>query len=392
MRDTDQDKAKRVVQALTSMFVESSLGATRQGTDSAKVFLDEQIRRYELKLQEAETRLKDFKIRNIDLQSPDGKDAATRVREAAGQLEGVRLELREAENARDSIRQQLAAERSPPGGAPSAGPLPEAAMNLSTPELDARIDAQKRNMDALLQRYTDQHPDVVAARRLILDLERQKAQQIADLRRAALEAPASQGPGAPTGSMVEQELSRMLAAAEVQVATLRTRMGEYSARLATARESLKTAPQLEAEAVQLNRDYGINRKTYDDLVARRQSATMSGELEAAAGMADFRLIDPPRVSPKPVAPNRLALLPLPLLAGLAAGLLLAFGLSQLRPVFFDPGELRNKTGLPLLGVVSLRVDDTLRRKERGSLIRFASASLGLVGLFAVGLAMTAAMS
>ena len=79
-------------------------------------------------------------------------------------------------------------------------------------------------------------------------------------------------------------------------------------------------------------------------------------------------------------------------AGLGAGLLLAFALSQLRPVFYDPSELRNKTGLPLLGVVSLRVDDALRRKERGSLIRFASASLGLVGLFAVGLAVTAAMS
>jgi hypothetical protein len=178
----------------------------------------------------------------------------------------------------------------------------------------------------------------------------------------------------------------------VQVATLRTRAGEYGGRLAAARESLKTAPQLEAEAAQLNRDYGINRKNYEDLVARRQSAAMSGELEAAAGMADFRLIDPPRVSPKPVSPNRIALLPLALAAGLAAGLALAFALSQLRPVFFDPSELRTRTGLPLLGVVSMRVDDQFRRKERGSLIRFASASLGLVGLFAVGLAVTAAMS
>jgi polysaccharide chain length determinant protein (PEP-CTERM system associated) len=390
MRDTDQDKAKRVVQSLTSMFVESSLGASRQGTDSAKVFLDEQIQRYELKLQEAEARLKEFKMRNIDLQSSDGKDATTRVREAAGQLEAVRLELREAENARDSIRQQLAAERSQGGSAAPQSLLSDPANSLSTPELDARIDAQQRNLDGLLQRYTDQHPDVVATRRLMRELEKEKAQQLEEMRRAA--AAATPGTGAATGSMVEQELSRMLAAAEVQVATLRTRAGEYGGRLAAARESLKTAPQLEAEAAQLNRDYGINRKNYEDLVARRQSAAMSGELEAAAGMADFRLIDPPRVSPKPVSPNRIALLPLALAAGLAAGLALAFALSQLRPVFFDPSELRTRTGLPLLGVVSMRVDDQFRRKERGSLIRFASASLGLVGLFAVGLAVTAAMS
>ena len=55
-------------------------------------------------------------------------------------------------------------------------------------------------------------------------------------------------------------------------------------------------------------------------------------------------------------------------------------------------ELRTRTGLPLLGVVSMRIDDSFKRKERGSLIRFASASLGLVGLFAVGLAVTASMS
>ena len=42
-RDGDQGKAKRVIQSLVSIFVESSLGASRKDTDSAKVFLDEQI-------------------------------------------------------------------------------------------------------------------------------------------------------------------------------------------------------------------------------------------------------------------------------------------------------------------------------------------------------------
>ena len=87
-------------------------------------------------------------------------------------------------------------------------------------------------------------------------------------------------------------------------------------------------------------------------------------------MADFRLIDPPRVSPKPVAPNRLLLLPLALLAGLAAGLGLTFVLSQLRPSSTTPRPCSESLGVPLLGVVSLVMDEgqTQRRSNRAETV------------------------
>ncbi|PKO88750.1 MAG: chain length-determining protein [Betaproteobacteria bacterium HGW-Betaproteobacteria-12] len=373
-RDTEPAKAQRVVQALVSIFVESSLGNKREDSDSARKFIDEQIRNYETKLQEAETRLKDFKLRNIELQTADGKDSLGRLADTTAQLSQARLELREAENSRDAMKRQVLGEA---GGADRDNP-----SGFAMPEIDSRIDAQKRNLDQLLQRYTEQHPDVINTRRVIKELEEQKRKEIAELRKAAATNPALL---AGSGS-ASQEIRRALALADANIATLRTRVAEYESRIARQRELLKTMPQIEAEFTQLNRDYDIHKKNYEQLVSRRESAELSGDLEAAGSVVDFRLIDPPRASQKPVAPNRTLLFPLGLLLGLAAGLFAAFVASQLRPVFFEGKSLRDVTGLPLLGTVSLIPNETRRLKERASLRRFLAATAGLFVAYGAGIA------
>lgn len=380
-RDPSPEKAKRVIQSLVSIFVESSLGDTRKDTDAARKFINEQIKDYVGKLEEAETRLKEFKLSNIDIQSADGKDLSSRLVDVSSQLNQARLELREAENARDAARRQLDNEKAQSNNETTRSLLQESAMSIATPEIDARIEAQKRNLDNLLQRFTEQHPDVAGARRLIKELEEQKRKEVEELRKTAMANPASSS----NNNLAYQEMSRLLATAEVQVASLRARVAEYEARFSRARELMKTAPQIEAEYTKLNRDYAINKKHYEDLVARRESAALSGQLENTASVADFRLIDPPRTSPNPVAPNRLLLMSLAFLVALGAGCITAFAASQLKPVFHDAHSLRNITELPLLGVVSLVVSDPIRLHERTDRRRFLLATGGLAGVFIAGM-------
>ncbi len=387
-RDTSPETAKRVVQSLVSIFVESGLGASRKDTASATTFINEQIKNYEAKLEEAEGRLKEFRLRNIQTMSADGRDAAGRLAELSAQLDRARLDLREAMNARDAAKKQLDDEQARASNATTQSLLQESSMSVATPEIDARLDSVRRNLDNLLQRFTDAHPDVVSARKLIQDLEAQKRKEVAELRKSALSAP--QG-GSGGGSLIQQEIGRMLAAAEVQVASLRARVDEYSARYTQALAAVKTAPQLEAEASQLNRDYEVHKKNYQDLVARRESAAMSGELDVASGVADFRLIDPPRASSRPVAPNRLLLLAAALGVAIGAGFFAAFAASQLRPVFHDASELRLRTELPVLGVVSMLITDADKRHDRLDRLRFLMASGGLLAVFVLGLTAMAIM-
>jgi len=379
-RDTSPERAQRVVQALLTIFVESSLGASRTDSDSARRFLDEQIKAYEVKLTEAETRLKEFKLKNLDIQLNGEGDSAQRLAAVSNDLTQAQLQLREAESARDAARRQLELARN--GSTSSNASF---AAPILTPEIDARIDAQKRQLDTLLQRYTEEHPDVLNGRRLLKELEDQKRKEVAEKKASAGKV----ADPAVESSPAVQELSRSLAAAEVQAAGLRARVAEYAGRLAKLREVVKLAPEMESELAQLNRDYEIHKKNYNDLVARRESANMSSELESSSSVADFRVIDPPRAINTPVAPNRALLLPGVLVVALAIGGGVAFLLSQLRPVFFDAASLNAVTELPLLGVVQLVISDEVRRKERRSLKRFLAAFIALIVLYVAGIAFLA---
>src|SRR5436190_3146189 len=373
-RDVDPGRAKLAVETLAAMFMESSQGGKVEDTIAAKKFIDEQIAVYEKKLQEAEDRVKEFKIRHSGLTPDEGKDFFARLSAAGASLSQARLELREAERAREAFRRGLASEEAAaadPGAGASAG----AGAKLA--EIDGRIDSQRRNLDSMLQRYTESHPDVLGARRVIQELEEQRRQLIAANRKSGVSAiqPAT------TGQRASETLKVSLAQAEASVASLSSRVAEYAERYDRLKAQAALVPQLEAEYAQLNRDYDVNRKNYESLVARRESATISAQSQSVAGVSDFRLVDPPRVSPSPVWPNSRVLAPLALIFALAAGLLAAYLANEARPTFYNGRSLREACGLPLLGVVSMIVSEPRRRAERSSMFWFLGGVGALLGTY-----------
>jgi protein tyrosine kinase modulator len=379
-RDTRPEFAKKVVQSMLSIFVESGLGDKREDAIQARRFIEDQIRTYEQRLAEAENRRKNFKLKYMGLMGPEGRDYFGRLTTVKEQLSQAQTELYAAEQSRDALKREMTGEDPvfPLGAGAGA-----AASDLGiVPELDARIDAMKKALDDLLRRYTEKHPDVVGTRRVIAELEAQRKKEIAARRKAS-----------PTGSLgsldknpVFQQLKYAHAEAEAKVAALRARVGAYQAeydRLHAAQESL---PKIEAELAQLNRDYEIQKRNYDNLVQRRESAAMSSDMDAAGG-ADFRVIDPPRVSPTPVEPNRLLLLPLVFIAALGAGVFASFVWSQIRPMIHNGRGLRAITGRPLLGSVSLVPDENLATRGRHLQIVFFSSLATLVAFYGVGIAL-----
>jgi hypothetical protein len=134
----------------------------------------------------------------------------------------------------------------------------------------------------------------------------------------------------------------------------------------------------------LNRDYGVHKRNYETLVSRREQAEISGDMENVSG-ADFRLIDPPRVSPQPVAPNRTLLMLAAWVAAIASGLFASFAASQIWPTFFDLRSLRESTQLPVLGAVTMIVGDAQKRRERRGLYGFIAGVLAFLGSYGAGM-------
>ena len=380
-RDTKPDSAKGVVQALMSIFVESNLGDKRRDTDQARKFIDEQIKVYEQRLVEAESRLKEYKLKNMREMPTVGGDYASRVAELQNQLTQSQLSLREAENARESIRKQLAEEQATYAAQLKSLGSEASGNSIRVPEVDARLDAQRKRLDEMRTRYTEEHPDVIGAKRVIEQLEDQRKREIEVLRKKFADAPEERKSAALPPNRVLEQLRLDLSDVDARVASLRTRVGDTQARLTEMRRAFETVPQIEAEYAQLNRDYNVNRQNYEQLLSRRESAQISGQMESTSGVGEFRVIDPPRVAPQPVAPNRPVLLAMAFAASLAAGLGVAFLRDQSRPTFNSGRILRKITGVPLLGGVSWFPDPATRASARRRLAAFSIGSAAYVSVF-----------
>jgi polysaccharide chain length determinant protein (PEP-CTERM system associated) len=368
--DDDPREAKRIVESLLTIFVEGNLGNARKDTDSARKFINEQLSLYGERLATAEQAIADFKRKNVDQMGAQGQTYYARLAEAQATLNQAELGLKEAENSRDAVKKQLA------GGDvfPTLIPDNVTGVEVGNPELDARIQELQKQLDSLQLRYTDTHPDIVAITRSIRQLKEQRLQE-AKLRKPQ---PAPQ----PQNTSAQQQMMVAMAAAEANVASMRARVAEYQRRYDTLRAAANRIPQVDAEFIQLTRDYEVNKKQYDNLLARRESAALTGDMEANNTVMNFKIIDPPQVPSKPSAPNRPVFVSVVLIVAIAAGVFFAFLMSQLKPVIGDERRLRLVTGLPVFGTVVMALSEAQKRRRKGRAILFVASFLGLLSVYA----------
>ncbi|GMU68282.1 MAG: hypothetical protein AMXMBFR37_06150 [Steroidobacteraceae bacterium] len=380
--DRDRAKTVEVVQKMLNAFVENALGEKRTGQETAQRFIDEQIAEYEQRLRDAESRLAQFKQRNVGLMPDSTGDYFGRMQQETQEAEHVRTTLAVAESRKAEIERQLSGEEPYLFGFDTGAST--TAATAGSGDLTFRIQDLQRQLDDLLLRYTDKHPEVIATRKTIAELKQRQEEELARVK-AGQQATGSLSSSLKTNP-VYQSLEIELKRTQVQVAELRQELAQRYGKIASLRQQVNSVPEVEAELARLNRDYDQVRQQYNELVQRRETALLSEQADRT-GTVKFDIIEPPAAPLEPVSPNRPQLLLMVLFAALAVGGGGAWLLNQLRPVFHTVRSLAEVTGLPVFTAISRTWVDRHRQQRRLELLKFSGATLLLFLVFGAVMAL-----
>lgn len=371
--NSDKDLAKSVVESLLTIFI-GMRGDSSEDRASAILFLDEQIEVYEKKLITQENELKIFKQKNVGLMPQQGGDYYTQVAQAAKDLNKTKLDLREAEHARDSIQLQISGDEPVLlTGIEDSAVDPSSIVNV---EIDARIADLRKTLDSLSLNYTDKHPDIIATKRLITQLQGRKIEEAKLMKSRGFDVGRNYSP-------MLQQLNLALAESQAKVASMTARVEEFTRRYNNLKSKSDSVPEVEASLAQLTRDYHVNKANYQELLKRRESAKISGDLGAASKFISFKIIDPPTVPEKPVGPDRASLYSVAFFVALAVGIGIAFALNQLRPSFHSQSKLREITGMPVLGTIPMIWTSKEKTERKKRLYALGLSLLSLLGSYGI---------
>ena len=333
-----------VVRTMLATFVESKTGTNRNEIENATKFLNDQIAAYEKQLRDAERKRADFRARYVDLLPTDGggqnklEQQSQNVRTLQGQLQDA-LARRDALGKELGVTPQMVVTESDSG---NGGALGIAGGS-------SRLREAERTLAELQLKYTDNYPDVISQRGLVAQLRSGKGLDNGPVAsRSALQGARSRSLPNP----VFEQLKVRVVENDAAIASFQRQVAEALKERDRLADIARGAPGLQAEYVNLNRDYDVLRKNYEDLSVRREAMRISTAADAEGDKVKIQVIDPPTVPQVPVAPRRILLVTGVLLAGLGAGAGLAFLLVQMDQSFHSTDDLQ-ALGFQVVGGVSM---------------------------------------
>ncbi|MGN6514351.1 MAG: XrtA system polysaccharide chain length determinant [Rhizomicrobium sp.] len=364
---SDPVAVKNVVQALLTIFAERATNSSRVEMEKAQKFLDNQIANYETQLRSAEMRRAEFRKQYEDI-LPDTTTGIPRQQYLEQQLAQTRQQYAQAVITRDSLAAQVRA--APALLSVQATPVvgPDGKLVAATPA--TRLAEARRTVAELRLHYTDNYPDLKAA---LHDED--------ELQKIVASGRGNEGTTQISNPVYEQ-LRLKLVDAETAVPTLKAHLDDLNQDYEKTKALSSQIPYVEAKSKNLDRDYDVIKANYDELVKRRESASLSQAADDQADRTQFRVVDPPEIPLNPSFPNLPIMYSVILVLGLGGGIGVPLALAYLQPTFVSATSLRG-LGLPVIGSVTRIHNNVSGGGLAATPLGPAFILSGLIGLYAI---------
>jgi polysaccharide chain length determinant protein (PEP-CTERM system associated) len=370
--DNNPEIAKNVVQAVLTVFSEQTKMNQMSGADVAQRFIDEQIKDYEVRLKNAEKAREEFMRLNLNRGLLGGEGGASSdVQGVNKQLEEAKLQLNEAISRKKVLEEQLN-EIKDTGEDWGVTPDPQ-----DLPEEDERIQTLNAKKKELLVRFTPKHPEIVSINKTIDAIKKSKKKEV----KVVSSDDMFTKPGVLANPYI-QTIKVALNEADTQLAAAKARANELTQRKERIGKELNERLSMETARENLTRDYEQIKANYTELIKSRESAKMSKDVDDQAEALKFKIADAPNMPLQPSSPKRKILFSAVLAVGVIFGFGIAFLLYFVRPTIMSTLQLRQLTGLPVLGSVSMKLTPGRLEKNRKEFFSYGFAALGLVLVYA----------
>ena len=370
------ETAMKVANRLASLFIEQNLQVREQQAIGTTNFINSEAERLRKELEEQETLVTHYKVNNR-FELPDQLDANLRiVEQLRSELKGNMATLASMQERLGSLQKQLLEASNPIVTVSKTGDT-EVKPNLPA---NQKIQIRQKELESLLVRYSDRHPDVMRLRGEIASLEKEL-----DLEKT--KAKKSGGGAQSVENPLKQIIEEQIESLKSSINAIQASNSELRNAIAVHQKRVENTPLRGIELSKVTRTYDITLRKYQDLLAKGLDSQLSENLEKKQKGEQFQVVDPANLPLAPLKPNRPFILFGGLAVGIVGGLAAAFIWDLLDRSFKNGDDLASFVDLPILATIPaiLTRGAVLERRRAQGLLGVSTLGVLLIGLILIRL-------
>ncbi len=300
--------ARDYVNTLVRRYIEENINSKREESYGATSFLAEQATTIKAKLDEAEAKVNSYKRENGSVLAQSEAALLAEISEAQQKINDLAIKRRQLENMLSVARKN--------------------------DPMNAKLAVLQKKQQELGLVYTDNHPEVIETNNEIAAVRQQ------------LQAGVKKAEFADVPTLEMEKYS-------VELGTLREIESNLRRFISSKQSQLRSIPAVKTGLDELEREKNSQKYLYEQLVARYGQSEVSKQMEVQDKTTTFRVVDPAILPTKPFSPQRVKIILLGILGGLAGSFAVLVLLDHLDK------SVRNTESLKSLGVQILAVVPTI---------------------------------